>query len=104
MVELNDNNFKSEIINKKLVLVDFYATWCGPCGMQAQVLDRLENSRGLECDIVKVNVDESPNVSSEFGIDSIPTLMLFKDGKLVKKVVGVTSEEEICKMVEIYID
>ena len=100
MVELNDKNFKEELNKRKLVLVDFYATWCGPCGMQSQVLDKMQNSRSLDFDIVKVNVDEAPNTSMEYGIDSIPTLMIFKDNKLVKRVVGYTEEEEILKIIQ----
>ena len=100
MVELNDKNFKETIGNKKLVLVDFYATWCGPCGMQSKVLEKLSSSRSLNFDIVKVNVDEAPNVSMEYGIESIPTLMIFKDNKLVKRTVGYTEEEEILKIME----
>jgi len=100
MIELNDNNFKDEIKNKKIVLVDFYATWCGPCGMQAQVLDKISRSRNLDFDIVKVNVDEAPNTSMEYGIQSIPTLMIFKDNILVKRIVGYTEQEEILKIIE----
>ncbi|MBQ8042904.1 MAG: thioredoxin [Clostridia bacterium] len=100
MIELNDNNFKQELQNRKLVLVDFYATWCGPCGMQAKVLDKIQTSRSLGVDIVKVNVDEAPRLAMEYGIDSIPTLMLFKDNKLVKRIVGYTEENELLKIIE----
>ena len=104
MIELNENNFVKEIETRKLVLVDFYATWCGPCGMQAKVLDKLNNSRNIAFDIVKVNVDESPRLAAQYGVNSIPALMLFKDNTLVKKVIGYTEEDEILKMVEDYQD
>ena len=100
MIELNDNNFKQEIQKRDVVLVDFYATWCGPCGMQAQVLDKMQNSRSLDFDIAKVNVDESPETSMEYKIDSIPTLMIFKGNTLVKKIVGYTEEDEILKIIQ----
>ena len=100
MIELNDKNFKEELKDRKLVLVDFYATWCGPCGMQAQVLDKMQKSRALGFDIVKVNVDEAPNLAREYGVDAIPTLLIFKDNRLIKKAVGYTEEDEILKMIE----
>ena len=100
MVELNDSNFKKELENRHLVLVDFYATWCGPCMMQAKVLDKLQNSRSLDFDIVKVNVDEAPKTAMEYGIQSIPTLMIFRGNSLVNRCVGYTEEEEILKMMD----
>lgn len=100
MIELNDNNFKQEIKNKKRVLVDFYATWCGPCSMQAKVLEKIQNSRATDVEIVKVNVDQAPRLSMEYGIDSIPTLILFKDDKPVKRIVGYVEENELLEALQ----
>ena len=102
MVELNETNFKQEIANKKLILVDFYATWCGPCGVQSEVLNKIQKSRAINFDIVKVNVDEAPNIAMEYGIESIPTLLLFKDNILVNRTIGLTMEEEIIDIVKQY--
>lgn len=104
MIELTDKNFKQDIKDRKMVLVDFYAKWCGPCIMQSEVLERINDSRSVDCDIIKVNVDEAPVVASEYGIDAIPTLILFKDNKLVKRIVGYTQEEEIIKLIDEYND
>lgn len=100
MIELNDNNFKQEIKNREFVIADFYATWCGPCGMQAKVLEEIQESRSFNADIVKVNVDEAPSLSLEYGIDAIPTLMIFKNNKLVKRIVGYTNREELLKIID----
>ena len=78
----NDNNFK-ELINKDFVLVDFFATWCGPCKMLSLVLDEVKN-----IEIIKVDVDEANNICKEYGIMSVPTLIIFKNGKLVSKRTG----------------
>ncbi len=104
MKELNDNNFREEIKKEKLALVDFYATWCGPCGMQADVLKRMSESRTLDFSIVKVNVDEAPGLALEHSISSIPTLVVYKEGKMVKKVVGLSDEEEILNIMSEFMD
>ena len=104
MKELNDNNFKSEIAKEKLVLVDFYATWCGPCSMQSEVLKKMTNSRALSFGVAKVNVDEAPETSLECGVESIPTIMVFKNNQLVKKIVGYTEEEELLSIMEEFED
>ena len=97
--KLDSKSFANEI-NAGTVLVDFYAVWCGPCGVQAKVLEKMKNSRSLNFDIAKVNVDEAPSLAMEYGIDAIPALMIFKNNKLVRKSVGYTEEEEILKMIE----
>ena len=92
---VTDAPFEAET-NEGLVLVDFWATWCGPCLMQAPILDQL--SEEIDEDvlkIVKIDVDENPNTAQEFGIMSIPTLLFKKDGKVVKQVAGVHTKEQI---------
>ena len=86
--------FNDVINSDQLTLVDFYATWCGPCRMQGPVLDEI----AAETDAIKigkVNVDEEQMLALKFGITSIPTLMLFKDGKEADKLVGLRSKEEL---------
>lgn len=102
MKELNDETFNEQIENKNLVLVDFYATWCGPCNMQAKVLEKLQSSRSLDFDIVKVNVDKSPKLAMKYGIESIPTLIVLKNNEIVKRNVGYTEESEILKIMEAF--
>lgn len=82
MIKYLENDFYKEIENKK-ILVDFYADWCGPCRMQSEVLNNFN-----EIDILKVNIDKFQNVAKTFGIMSIPTLMLFENGKVVKSHTG----------------
>ena len=88
---VTDATFEAET-NEGLVLVDFWATWCGPCLMQAPILDQLSED---VLKIVKIDVDENPNTAQEFGIMSIPTLLFKKDGKVVKQVAGVHTKEQI---------
>ena len=102
MKQANKDNFK-ELINANLVLVDFYATWCGPCAKQTEELERFVSSRSVKsCNIVKVNVDETPELANEYNIESIPTLILFKEGKIVKEHIGLMRAEEIENMIEEY--
>ena len=80
----------NEFINNDCVIVDFYATWCGPCKMQAPVLDELSNSRS-EVKIGKVDVDKLQSLAQQYAVMSIPTLLLFKNGKLIDKKIGFTA-------------
>lgn len=84
---VNKNEFES-IKNNGVVLVDFYADWCGPCKMISPVLEELSGQYDGKATIVKVNVDNEPQLASQYGVMSIPNLVLLKDGKLVKQVVG----------------
>lgn len=86
-----------------LVLIDFWATWCGPCRMQSPILDQLsEEYSESEVKIVKMDVDENPETPASFGIMSIPTLVLKKDGEVVEKAVGVHSKEQLKAMIDQY--
>ncbi|HGF7327612.1 TPA: thioredoxin [Enterococcus hirae] len=100
---VTDTTFKEET-DKGLVLIDFWATWCGPCRMQAPILDQLsEEYDEDEFRIVKMDVDENPQTPQQFGIMSIPTLMLKKDGQVVEKAVGVHSKEQLRQMIDQYL-
>ena len=93
----NSNEFENEV-KEGLVIVDFYADWCGPCQMLAPVLEQLEKETSIK--IIKINVDEIPDIARAFRIMSIPTLMLFKDGKLVKKELGYMPIERLREFIK----
>jgi thioredoxin 1 len=97
--EITDGTFDAET-KSGLVLVDFWAPWCGPCRMLAPVLEELAGEMGGKLKVVKINVDDNGQSASNFGITSIPTLILFKDGKKVESVMGVQSKQNIKKMAE----
>ncbi|WP_071130642.1 thioredoxin [Enterococcus timonensis] len=90
-----------ETTDKGLVLIDFWATWCGPCRMQAPILDQLaEDYDEDEFRIVKMDVDENPETPRSFGIMSIPTLLLKKDGEVVEKVIGVHTKPQLKELID----
>lgn len=93
----NSNEFENEV-KEGLVIVDFYADWCGPCQMLAPVLEEFEKETSMK--IVKINVDEIPDLARQFRIMSIPTLMLFKDGKFVKKELGYMPIERLREFIK----
>ncbi|BDP88491.1 thioredoxin [Enterococcus faecium] len=100
---ITDKTFNEET-DKGLVLIDFWATWCGPCRMQAPILDQLEQEYDEEeFRIAKMDVDENPETPQQFGIMSIPTLMLKKDGQVAEKAVGVHSKEQLRQMIDQYL-
>jgi thioredoxin 1 len=100
VLNITDSQFETEVLNSKgLVLVDFWAPWCGPCKQIAPVLDELSVEKD-NIKVVKINVDDNPEVASEFGIRSIPTLILFKDGKKVDTKLGSLSKGAIITWIE----
>ncbi len=100
-LELNGDNFKEEILDYQgTALVDFWAPWCGPCRAVAPVIEEIAREYENRVKVGKVNVDENMALSSEFGIMSIPTLIIFKDGRPVDKMVGAASKKTIASLLE----
>ena len=94
--KITNDNFKTEVLQSEMsVLVDFYADWCGPCKMLAPIVDEIAQEND---DIVKVNVDENPNIALDYKVMSIPTLVVIKGGKEVSRSVGVVDKKEILEM------
>jgi thioredoxin 1 len=94
-IQATQETFQEVIQNHKIVLVDFWAEWCPPCRVLSPILDELDAQTGDDVTIVKVNVDENPELSERFGIMSIPTMKLFREGQEAKSLVGVTPLEEL---------
>lgn len=100
VVIVNKNNFESEVMNSdKTVLVDFSATWCGPCKMIAPILEEIANEYP-QYKICKTDVDDDPELAMTFGVSSIPMLVAFKDGKVSAQSVGLQPKESILKILE----
>ncbi len=93
---LTDANFKSEVLQSKIpVLVDFWAEWCGPCRMLSPVVEKIAKEYKGKLKVGKLNVDDNPDTPSEYGIQGIPTLLIFKNGELAQRLVGFQAEEKI---------
>ena len=102
--QVNDSTFKKEVLESELpVLVDFWAPWCGPCRMVAPVVDEIAVQYDGKLKVVKVNTDENPQVANQYGIRSIPTLMIFKDGEKKDIVVGAVPKTTLASTVEKYL-
>ncbi|CAM3909421.1 thioredoxin [Aeromicrobium ponti] len=94
VLNVTDQTFTAET-NNGIVLADFFATWCGPCKMIAPVLEELDQDMGNQVKIVKIDVDQNQETANKFGIMSIPTLIVMKDGKVVDTLVGLKSKEAL---------
>ena len=96
IVHPSDGTFDADVLqNEKAVLLDFWAEWCGPCKMIAPLLDEISDKYEDRLAIVKLNVDENPNTAQKFGIRSIPTLMLFKDGAVQAQMMGAMPKSQL---------
>lgn len=100
MVHVKTVDEYKDLISKGTVLVDFFATWCGPCRMLTPILEEIEEEKSFDGIIVKVDTDELPDIAMAYGIQSIPTLFLFKDGQLVKKSLGYMPKDSLLEFVK----
>lgn len=104
IVHTSDGSFETDVIqNDKPVLIDFWAEWCGPCKMIAPLLDEAADEYQDKLAIVKLNIDENPNIAQKFGIRSIPTLMIFKDGAPQAQKLGAMSKSQLTEFLDSHI-
>ena len=98
VIQINKNNFQNEVLNSEMpVLLDFWASWCGPCRMVSPIVDEIAAERG-DIKVGKVNVDEQPELAAQFGVMSIPTLVVMKGGKVANQMVGARPKSQILAM------
>ena len=98
VININNNNFQDEVMHsEKLVLLDFWASWCGPCRMVSPIVDEIAAERS-DIKVGKINVDEQPELAARFGVMSIPTLVVMKNGKIINQAVGARPKAQILAM------
>ena len=101
VLKISEENFEEEVMkSEKTVILDFYADWCGPCKMMSPIIDGVAEELGEEVKVGKVNTDENLELAQKFNITSIPTIMIFKGGNVVKTFVGVTDKTELINAVK----
>ena len=101
VIEISEDNFESEVLKSELpVLVDFWAPWCGPCRMMAPVVEELAQSMGEVVKVCKIDIDQNPELAEKYGVMSIPTFIVIKNGSETARTVGVTPKSELEKMVK----
>ena len=98
VLSLTASNF-DETISSGVVLVDFWATWCKPCRTQAPVIEEIQKEMSAKIKVGKIDIDKSPDIADRFGIESIPTMIIFKDGKLAEQFVGITAKEKLTEAI-----
>lgn len=101
MIEVTDRSFPQEVVDYKgVVLVDFWAAWCMPCRMLGPIVEKVSKDYQGKMKVVKVNVDENPGLSDQYGIMAIPTMMLFRGGQLVQRIAGLLPEAQLKKVID----
>ena len=101
VISLNENNFEEEVLKSdKPVLIDFWASWCGPCRMMSPVIDAIAEEMKDEVKVCKINIDEEQNLAVKYNVMSIPTFIVFKNGTEVDRSVGVQDKSEIIGMIK----
>ncbi|HQY61146.1 MAG: thioredoxin [Myxococcales bacterium] len=101
VIELTDENFDSEVTSSSIpVLVDFTATWCGPCKMLTPIVEKIANENVGKYKVAKLDIDDAPRITQRFGVRSVPTILVFKAGEKKGQHVGVTNKETLIKLLE----
>lgn len=99
--EFNDKNFEDEVLkSNKTILVDVFANWCGPCKIMSPVIDEIAEEEGDSIKVGKVDIDENPEIAEKYEISSIPTIMIIKNGEVIKTFIGVTDKREILEVLK----
>ena len=101
VLTINEKSFETEVVNSELpVLIDFWAEWCDPCKEIAPILDEINNEMDDKIKIVKINIDKNPNIPNKYGVQSIPTLIIFKKGEVIGTKVGACIKSELISWIE----